>query len=167
MTAAPYSLLQGDSIFAKVVAINYYGESIESDQGNGAIILLVPDSPINLQDNVDVTTAYVIGFTWEDGTSTGGQPILDYRILWDQSTQTYETLDEGILPKSYQTKVTLTPGAFYSFKVEARNSVGYSLPSAELTILCAQPPDQPEPPVTTTLESSIVLTWEAPWTGGS
>jgi len=68
----------GDSIFAKVVAINYYGESLESDAGNGAIIVFVPDSPINLQNKLDVTTAYVIGFTWQDGTSTGGAPILDY-----------------------------------------------------------------------------------------
>lgn len=50
-------------------------------------------------------------------------------------------LDEGILPKSYQTKVILTPGAKYNFKVEARNSVGYSLLSVPLEILCAQPPD--------------------------
>jgi hypothetical protein len=48
LTAVPYSLVQGDSIFAKVVAINYYGESLESDSGNGAIIYLVPDAPINL-----------------------------------------------------------------------------------------------------------------------
>ena len=38
LTAAPYSLLFGDSIFAKVVAMNYYGESQESEEGNGAII---------------------------------------------------------------------------------------------------------------------------------
>jgi len=37
-----------DSIFAKVVAINYYGESLESDEGNNAIVLLVPDAPTSL-----------------------------------------------------------------------------------------------------------------------
>jgi hypothetical protein len=68
------------------VAINYYGESAESDSGNGAVILLVPDAPINLFDNVSVTTAFIIGFTWEDGIKTGGMPVEDYRILWDQST---------------------------------------------------------------------------------
>ena len=51
----------GDSVFARVTAINYYGESIESDFGNGAIILLVPDAPINLVDVPSITTAYVIG----------------------------------------------------------------------------------------------------------
>lgn len=83
LTADPFLLEFGDSVFAKVVAINYYGESVESDFGNGAVIQLVPDAPINLQDNVAVTTAYVIGFTWETGSSTGGSPILDYRITYD------------------------------------------------------------------------------------
>lgn len=50
-------------------------------------------------------------------------------------------LESGILPLNYMTQVALAPGANYKFTVEARNSVGYSLPSAELEILCAQPPD--------------------------
>ena len=86
LTSDPYLLLQGDGIFAKVVAINYYGESLESDSGNGAVVLLVPDAPVDLQDAVDITTAYVIGFTWSDGTKSGGMPVENYRILWDQST---------------------------------------------------------------------------------
>jgi hypothetical protein len=137
LTSAPYSLSFGNSIFAKVVAINYYGESLESDSGNGAIVVLVPDSPIVLADNTDVTTAYVIGFTWQDGLSSGGSPVIDYRISYDQSTGVYQYLDSGITDKNYQTQVVLTPGSTYNFKVEARNSVGYSLASAELTILCA------------------------------
>lgn len=79
----PFLLEFGDSIFAKIVAVNYYGESMESDEGNGAIVLLVPDAPTGLADNVAVTTAYVIGFTWNDGMSTGGTPIIDYRITYD------------------------------------------------------------------------------------
>ena len=66
-----------------MVAINYYGESQESDEGNGAIIVLVPDAPIGLEDNILVTTASVIGFTWKDGLSRGGSPIIDYRITYD------------------------------------------------------------------------------------
>lgn len=137
LTLEPYSLVFGNSVWSKITATNFYGESAESDQGNGAIILLVPDAPVGLADNVAVTTAYVIGFTWNDGMSVGGSPIIDYRVSFDHSTGTYEYLDSGITTKSYSTSVVLTPGATYSFKVEARNSVGYSLPSAELQILCA------------------------------
>jgi hypothetical protein len=59
------------------------------------------------------------------------------------------------------------PGAIYEFKVEARNSVGYSLVSEPISILCAQAPDQPSQPVTTSSLSDIIITWDEPWTGGS
>jgi hypothetical protein len=44
---------------------------------------MVPDAPIGLEDNILVTTASVIGFTWKDGLSRGGSPIIDYRITYD------------------------------------------------------------------------------------
>lgn len=44
----PYSFDWGSSIYAKVIATNIYGDSIESDEGNGAIITTTPDAPINL-----------------------------------------------------------------------------------------------------------------------
>jgi len=92
MTEAPFSLAFGESIFAKVTAVNFYGEGLESDSANGAIVLLVPSAPVNLVDNPAVTTAYIVGFTWEDGWSTGGSPIIDYTIWWDQSTGNYVVL---------------------------------------------------------------------------
>lgn len=48
LTAAPFSLTRGLSVWAKIVAINMYGDSEESDQGNGAKIVLVPDAPLSL-----------------------------------------------------------------------------------------------------------------------
>ena len=36
LRAAPYSLDWGDSVFAKIIATNSYGDSLESDEGNGA-----------------------------------------------------------------------------------------------------------------------------------
>ena len=81
--AAPWNLVFGDAIYAKVSGINFYGEGQHSNQGNGATVLMVPDAPMNVQDNVAVTTSQVIGITWDDGFSTGGSPILDYRITYD------------------------------------------------------------------------------------
>ena len=45
---APYNLLQGDSVWVKVISINTYGESALSEAGNNAVIQLVPDAPVNL-----------------------------------------------------------------------------------------------------------------------
>jgi hypothetical protein len=48
LRSTPYDLVQGDSIYTKIISTNTYGESIMSESGNGAVIQLIPDSPINL-----------------------------------------------------------------------------------------------------------------------
>jgi hypothetical protein len=127
----------------------------------------VPSASVGLANNVAVTTATVIGLTWNNGISTGGSPIIDYRVSYDQSTGVYVVLGTGIVPRSYSTTVTLTPGAIYKFRVEARNSVGYSATSTAFSILAAQPPTKPSAPVTTASEGNIVVSWTAPYNGGS
>lgn len=83
LTSAPFSLLKGYSIYIKVIATNAYGDSLISDAGNGGLIVFVPDAPINLVDNPDVTSSSVISFSWNDPSNNGGQPILDYRVSYD------------------------------------------------------------------------------------
>jgi hypothetical protein len=77
------------------------------------------------------------------------------------------TLESNVLTKSYTTSVLLTPGSTYAFKVEARNSVGLSLPSSSVSILCASPPSTPAAPQTSNLGDNIVVTWTAPSPNGS
>jgi hypothetical protein len=45
---APYSLAWGSSVYAKVIATNIYGDSVVSNEGNGAIITTNPDPPTSL-----------------------------------------------------------------------------------------------------------------------
>ena len=52
---APFYLEWGTSVFAKIVAKNAVDSSHESAEGNGAMIVTVPDAPINLE-NVDTVT---------------------------------------------------------------------------------------------------------------
>jgi len=102
--------------------------------------LTVPDRPVGLATNIATNTKQVISLTWNDGLSTGGSPIIDYRLSWDASTGaglTFTVLQTGLTAKSYTTTQTLTAGAYYTFKVEARNSVGYSLLSSAYQILAA------------------------------
>jgi hypothetical protein len=99
---------------------------------------------------------------------TGGSPIIDYRVSFDQSTGEYVVLGSGLLTRSYSTTVTLTPGKTYNFKVEARNSVGYSDLSSVRAIIASQIPDVPLAPVTSRVESTILVTWKAPeFNGGA
>ncbi len=54
-----------------------------STSGNGATCVLVPTPPLSLTNNGVVTAENIIGFTWSFSKSTGGRPILDYRVLYD------------------------------------------------------------------------------------
>lgn len=64
LTTSPFNLNRGDSIIVKVLATNFYGSSIMSIQGNGAMVVLIPDAPLSLQDNIAVTNSSQIGLTW-------------------------------------------------------------------------------------------------------
>jgi hypothetical protein len=63
--------------------------------------------------------------------------VIDYRVSYDQSTGSFVELASGVLDKSYTTSVTLTPGAYYILRVQARNSVGYSEASVDLQVQAA------------------------------
>ena len=61
MTAAPFSLSLGDKVVAKLLAVNEYGVSAMSSEGEGAVVVLVPDAPISVADKPDVTLENQIG----------------------------------------------------------------------------------------------------------
>jgi hypothetical protein len=50
LRVAPFSLSQGATVDAKIIAINFYGESTPSEIGGGANIVGVPEAPVNLQN---------------------------------------------------------------------------------------------------------------------
>jgi hypothetical protein len=126
----------------------------------------LPDAVQNLQDAIEVTSAYVIGLTWEDGPSNNGRPILDYKITYDQATDSWVDLVEGVTDLEYTTEIGLVAGETYKLRVYARNSVGFSAPT-EITILVAQVPDQLDAPVSVYDDPNVVISWVAPFDGGS
>jgi len=83
LKTSPYSHPWGVSIWATVTAVNYYGPSVESEAGNGAIIYTIPDPPINLQNVPSITLATQIGLKWEDAAENGGTEVLDYTLQFD------------------------------------------------------------------------------------
>jgi len=86
---APYYLIWGSSIYAKVIAKNIIGNSVESLAGNGAIILTYPDVPINLANVPSVTKSSQIGILWNEGTQNGGSSVIDYTITFGESIGSY------------------------------------------------------------------------------
>ena len=81
MIKEPYNLGLLNSVFAKVIAYNIYGDSEESLSGNGAKVYLVPDPPNNLAKNPDfVSSKDRISIVWVDGDQNGGRAVIDYRV---------------------------------------------------------------------------------------
>jgi hypothetical protein len=71
-------LSKGAGIKATITAYNAYGDSTVSAVGNGGVVVLVPDAPVNLNEIKTVTSDTQIGLGWTDGTSNGGSIIIDY-----------------------------------------------------------------------------------------
>lgn len=117
LTSAPFNLVLGDEITVKVMAHNVYGDSLNSEAGSGANIVLVPDAPINFANVPTITLASRIGLTWTPGISSGDKPIIDYRIYYDQSSDTWIELVDGVTAQTYTTDISLTQGRTYKFKV--------------------------------------------------
>ena len=148
LTAWPYSLPWGSSVYAKVVAHTGNGDSLESVEGNGAVIYTYPDSPSGLTENITLRTATTITFYWTAPTFVGGTPVVDYSVFYDNALLTYSPLESGIETTTY-TAEGLQAGLTYRFKVQARNIYGFSYDSEEVAILCARRPSKPVPPTST------------------
>ena len=75
LLASPYNIIGGDSIYAKVTSTNFYGESDQSVEGNGAYYSTIPDAPVNIAEDTSLRTKSNIGLTWSEGVSNGGLTV--------------------------------------------------------------------------------------------
>jgi hypothetical protein len=99
---------------------------------------------------------------WQDAAFDGGQPVQEYRVWTDQATGTWKVLKTLNVKSLVVTG--LTPGSRYSFKVQARNSIGYSADSNTITALAAIVPNKPLSPSTYLQVNSVIAKWTAPTT---
>lgn len=112
-----------------------------------------------------------IGVSWTEAANNGGKPVIDYRISYalDSDPDNYQVFADGITTL-YTTVTGLTGGLTYLFKVEARNSVGFSALSDPVSILCARVPDAPDSfqdDTAVTSDEQIGMTWSVPFDGAS
>ena len=80
MRTSPFNLPWGASVFAKITATNVKGSSSQSNQGNGAVIITLPDPPLNLAENTAVRKALTLALNWNQGVFNGASSVIDYRI---------------------------------------------------------------------------------------
>ncbi|MCS5585436.1 MAG: fibronectin type III domain-containing protein [Pseudomonadales bacterium] len=128
----------------------------------------VSDPPKALANDAANTSHTQVTFTWAAPASNGVSAVLDYKVFWDQGTNNFVELEgaTALTTKNY-TKTGVTEGTTYKFKVQARNTVGYSSESSTVSILAASVPATPVAPTTALSENNIVVTWTKPATMGS
>lgn len=93
--------MKDEAVYAKIISINFYGESVISEAGNGALIQLVPDAPIDLQNDPTATSDVTIKFTWIPGPSDGGAVVIDHDIYYDNLTNDFILLEEAVTTLYY------------------------------------------------------------------
>lgn len=91
----PFSIEWGSSVFAKVVATNQYGDSTESLEGNGAVIVTTPGAPTSLLEDTEQRTKSVLAIVWNAPVFTGGDAISEYRVSYAEQGQS-STVVSGI-----------------------------------------------------------------------
>jgi hypothetical protein len=102
LTTTPYSIVWGELIYAKIAAINVYGISVVSDAGTGAIIITYADAPISLAENFSERSATSVTLNWSEGAANGGSTVIDYQIVYDETTGTdFVVLEDNILSTQF------------------------------------------------------------------
>jgi hypothetical protein len=96
LLASPYNYDGGDTIYAKVSAVNIYGESDQSVESSGLQYNEVPDAPLNLAENNSVRTSTNNGLTWSPGVLDGGQAVINYRINQKVQGGSYSVIATGV-----------------------------------------------------------------------
>lgn len=126
------------------------------------MLSMVSDPPL-LSQNIEQTTKTQISISWTDGNYNGGQTIIDYRLWYDQATNgvDYIIISSTLYVKSYII-TGLTAGKTYKFRVEARNSIGYSDYSNELEAIAAIVPVAPGAPSSAMDVNDVIISWSSP-----
>jgi hypothetical protein len=119
-----------------------------------------------LTEDTSLRTKSTLGLAWTPAAFTGGAEIIDYRISIAQFGGSYSVLASNLVSPKY-TAIDLTSGITYQFKVESRNSYGYSSYSDSISLLCAFKPDAPASVTTTNSDNQVTIQWSEPVVNGS
>jgi hypothetical protein len=165
LQGAPWNYVWGQSIFAKIIASNIYGDSIVSELGNGARLITYPDAPISVQEDIPNRAPNSISLKWTEGINSGGSVINDYRVSMTQGSDPYQVIETAALTTAY-TATGLNAGEYYKFKIESRNDAHHSDFSQDIELLCASIPSKPALNTVANLLDSIYIDWDAPADNG-
>ncbi len=149
LQAAPYSLLNGVSVWARVLATNAVGSSAYSTSGNGAVLPTVPSVPTTLTSAISGTNVVI---TWV-APLDGGSVITGYTVAIRQSDGVTFTAYKGCTGTAVSCTIadsvlqaapySLASGASVYASVLAKNAVGSSAATLVPAIALASAQQKP------------------------
>ena len=172
------SLTTGTSYIYHVYAITAQGISIASVEAvatptssSKPLENIVPNTPTSLAASDISSTS--IKLSWVTPTTNNGPPVVGYKIEFKKDSGSFTTLVEntGSTITTY-THSSLTTNSKYTYKISAKNSVGFSPTSNEASATpksTSSPPTEniaPNAPKSVTAQSAgptqIILSWKEP-----
>lgn len=125
------------------------------------MVEVVPHQITSVVYDVDNSSNTQIVFSWDEvtGLQTGGSPIIEYQVDFDQGTSTWTTSSTSTSTITFD---GLTGGMTYSVRVAAVNKYGPSELSDTLSVIAAQEPDTPDAPTTETVGLYVKIEWSEP-----
>jgi hypothetical protein len=141
-----------------VVATNSQGDSLPSVPSTYVVPATVPDLP----EDITVTPGNgTLTISWTPPTEDGGSAITGYR-LYLSPPGTYFTISSS--SRSYT--LYRTNGVNYSFRLQARSSVGYGLLSEPIVEYPSTVPTLPRNAQALAGDGEATVSWTAPFSSG-
>lgn len=161
----------------RIAAINNVGMGQYTD----LLTVLTDNVPTRMNAPVEdpSTNATYILVTWPTITAevdTGRDPVLYYRLEWDQGNSTWTWLNpyiEGeempLITSYYVTTYDneVQNGTTYKFKLTPWNNLGYGAESPITNIIPSSPPDKMDTVTTSIVNTDVKIMWAQPNTNGA
>lgn len=158
----------GTRLRYRVSAINAEGTGSASAVAEAVVSAVVPSPPIGVTATAIDESSITVN--WLPPVGDGGSPITSYKVDVSEDGTTWQVLDAAISPQTQSyLHSDLDPATSYSYRVLARNKIGWGDPSKVAST--ETDADYPDPPVGLTAKTAgtdrIDLRWRAPeYTGG-
>jgi hypothetical protein len=169
---SPFFLVQNDIVQVTVRAQNSIGWGAFSQFNLLGQVVNVEPYQLETPSRGALTSEEQIQILWTpiENTSqeTGGSAILSYNLQWKQKNSLDDFADlvgqdgaPSLVSSHIQTDFVVA-GVTYSFRVRARNALGFGLFSNEVDITAAKVPEKPAAPSTSTNNVSVRISWVDP-----
>lgn len=156
-------LTNGQEYSYALLAFNSLGDGLRTGTVE-AVPVGLPGVPGGLVVEAGVMTMTV---TWETPLETGGVALTGFVIYRGPSAEDLDVLES--MPASVLTYVDddLVAGETYYYAVAAENTAGVGLPCPAIPAVAVDVPGSPGDLVAEAGDGQVVLTWTAPFDGGS